>query len=57
MLARSLDRDAELPSLIDRIVVLGGSWHEAGNASAVAEFHFYCDPPAARQVLHCGAAI
>src|SRR5262249_52189750 len=23
----------------------------------VAEFHFYCDPPAARQVLHCGAPL
>jgi inosine-uridine nucleoside N-ribohydrolase len=57
MLARALDRDPELPILIDRIVCLGGSWHEPGNASAVAEFHFYCDPISARKVLHCGAAI
>jgi inosine-uridine nucleoside N-ribohydrolase len=33
---------------------VGGAWHEPGNASAVAEFHFYCDPSAARQVLHSG---
>jgi inosine-uridine nucleoside N-ribohydrolase len=54
VLARAFDRDPELPHLIQRLVCLGGSWHEAGNASAVAEFHFYCDPPAARQVLRCG---
>ncbi len=57
MLARALDRDPELPRLLDRIVMMGGAWHEPGNASAVAEFHFYCDPPAARQVLQCGLPI
>ena len=36
---------------------VGGAWHEPGNASAVAEFHFYCDPLAARQVLTCGAPV
>ncbi len=57
VLARAIDRDPELPALVKRIIVLGGSWHEPGNASAVAEFHFYCDPPAARQVLKCGAPL
>jgi inosine-uridine nucleoside N-ribohydrolase len=57
VLARAFDRDPELPQLMQRLVCLGGSWHEPGNASAVAEFHFYCDPPAARQVLRCGAPI
>jgi len=56
-LASALDRDAELPSLVDRLVCVGGTWREPGNASAAAEFHFYCDPVAARQVLHCGAPI
>jgi inosine-uridine nucleoside N-ribohydrolase len=56
-LAAALDRDSELPSLVDRLVCVGGTWREAGNASAAAEFHFYCDPVAARQVLHCGAPI
>lgn len=56
-LARAFDRDPELPGLVQRIVCVGGSWHEPGNASAVAEFHFYCDPLAARQVLQCGAPI
>jgi inosine-uridine nucleoside N-ribohydrolase len=56
-LARALDRDSELASLIDRVVCVGGTWREPGNASAAAEFHFYCDPAAAQQVLHCGASV
>jgi inosine-uridine nucleoside N-ribohydrolase len=56
-LAHALDRDPDLPALVERLIVLGGSWHEPGNASAVAEFHFHCDPGAARQVLRCGAPI
>ena len=51
VLARAIDRDPELPLLMRRLICLGGSWHEPGDASAVAEFHFYCDPQAARQVL------
>jgi inosine-uridine nucleoside N-ribohydrolase len=57
VLANALDRDPELPSLVDRFVCMGGTWHEPGNATAVAEFHFGCDPSAARQVLRCGAPI
>jgi inosine-uridine nucleoside N-ribohydrolase len=57
VLARALDRDGELPRLVKRIVVLGGAWHEPGNVSAAAEFHFYCDPAAARQVLRCEAPV
>ena len=57
VLAQALDRDPELPGLVERIVCLGGAWHEPGNASAVAEFHFACDPPSARRVLKCGAPI
>lgn len=55
--ARALDRDSDIASLVERIVFVGGAWHEAGDASAVAEFHFFCDPAAARQVLRCGAPI
>jgi inosine-uridine nucleoside N-ribohydrolase len=57
VVARAFDRDPELPSLVHRIVCVGGAWHEPGNASAVAEFHFYCDPLAARQVLQCKAPL
>jgi len=57
VLARALDRDPELPALVHRVVCMGGAWHEPGNASAVAEFHFYCDPAAARQVLRSGMSL
>jgi inosine-uridine nucleoside N-ribohydrolase len=57
VLGQALDRDPELSALIERIVCLGGAWHEPGNASAVAEFHFACDPASARRVLKCGAPI
>lgn len=56
-LARAIDRDPELPALVQRVVWVGGVWREPGDVSAVAEFHFYCDPAAARQVLHCGAPV
>jgi inosine-uridine nucleoside N-ribohydrolase len=55
--ARVLDRDADVATMVERLIIVGGSWHEPGDASAVAEFHFFCDPPAARQVLRCGAPI
>ena len=55
--ARAVDRDPELPSLIERLVCVAGSWQDLGDASVVAEFHCYCDPLAARQVLKCGAPL
>jgi inosine-uridine nucleoside N-ribohydrolase len=55
--ARAFDRDPELPGLLHRLVCVGGAWHEPGNASAVAEFHFYCDPLSARQVLKSGVPL
>jgi inosine-uridine nucleoside N-ribohydrolase len=54
VLARAFDRDPELPALVQRVVCVGGAWREPGNASAVAEFHFYCDPLSARQVVRSG---
>src|SRR5262245_29432052 len=57
VVARAFDLHSELPSLVNRLVVLGGSWHEPGNCTAVAEFHFYCDPLAARRVLRCDAPV
>jgi inosine-uridine nucleoside N-ribohydrolase len=57
VLARAFDRDPELPALIDRIVFLGGAWRVPGNATAAAEFHFYCDPEGARQILRAGTPI
>lgn len=56
-LARALDRDPELASLVQRVVCLGGSWQEPGNATAASEFHFHCDPAAARKVLRSGMPV
>ena len=57
VLARTLDRDPELVKLIKRLVVVGGAVTEPGDAMPVSEFHFWCDPAAARQVLRCSAPI
>jgi inosine-uridine nucleoside N-ribohydrolase len=57
VLARAFDRDPDLAGLLERIIVVGGAWREPGDVSAVAEFHFFCDPLAAQQVLHCGAQV
>lgn len=55
--ATALDRDPELAGLVERLIIVGGTWHEAGDITAVAEFHFFCDPLSMRQVLRCGAPI
>jgi len=57
VLARAFDRDPELAGVVQRLVCVGGTWHEPGNASAVAEFHFFCDPTSARQVLRSGVPL
>jgi inosine-uridine nucleoside N-ribohydrolase len=57
VLARALDRDPELATLLERVIVLGGAWREPGDVAAVSEFHFFCDPTAAQQVLNCGASV
>ncbi len=57
VLASALGMCPELPTLVQRLVCLGGTWREPGNAGPVSEFHFYCDPQAAHQVLHCGARL
>jgi inosine-uridine nucleoside N-ribohydrolase len=56
-LARAIDRDPEIPALAQRIICVGGTWREPGNVNVTTEFHFYCDAPAARQVLRSGAQL
>ena len=51
-IARALDRDPEIAALIDKLVLVGGSWKEAGNAGPMAEFHFFLDPAAASRAIH-----
>ena len=57
VMARALDRDPELARLIQRLIIVGGTVTAPGNITPVAEFHFWCDPAAARQVLRCSAPI
>jgi inosine-uridine nucleoside N-ribohydrolase len=57
MFLRALDRDPELSPLVQRIIMVGGAWREPGDVSAVAEMHFFCDPVAARKVLHSGIPV
>lgn len=54
-LARAFARDPELPDLLDRVILAGGADHGPGDATATAEFNFYCDPEAARNVLGISA--
>lgn len=56
-LARAIDLHPELPALVKRLVCVGGTHLEPGNVGPVSETHFYCDPPAARQVIRCGAPL
>lgn len=57
VLARAMDLLPELPTLAQRIVLVGGSLNEPGNAGPVSEFHFYCDPLAAHRVLRSDARL
>ncbi len=57
VLARAFDYNPELPAQVKRVIILGGLVHEPGNAGPTTEFHFACDPVAARQVLRSGANI
>ena len=50
-LATALDRDPTLPAVLDQTVIVGGVWHEPGNAGPVAEFHMHLDPDAAKRVF------
>ena len=54
-LAQAFIRDPELPRLIDRVVIVGGTHREPGNAAPMAEFHFWLDPDSARRVLRSAA--
>ena len=57
VLTRAFDLYAELATMVKRLVCVGGTLREPGNAGPVSEFHFSCDPLAARTVVRCGAPI
>ena len=50
-LARAFQRDQELPQLINRVVIMGGTLDVAGNITPAAEFNIFCDPAAAKLVF------
>ena len=50
-IARAFQRDPELPFLVGRIVMMGGTVTAPGNITAAAEFNIFCDPESARAVF------
>lgn len=52
--ARTFALDPDIVPLVDRLVLVGGAWHEPGNSGPRTEFHFALDPEAARAVFHLG---
>jgi purine nucleosidase len=50
-LSRVLQRDPGIAELVGAVIACGGTVHAAGNASATADFNFFCDPAAARHVV------
>jgi purine nucleosidase len=50
-IARAFIRDPELPTLVGRIVIMGGTVAGPGNITPAAEFNMYCDPVAAQVVF------
>ena len=50
-IARAFIRDPELPALVGRIVIMGGTVAGPGNITPAAEFNMYCDPVSAQAVF------
>ncbi|MEZ6140106.1 MAG: nucleoside hydrolase [Zavarzinella sp.] len=51
VMARALERFPELPNYLAGTVIVGGAVQAPGETNAVADFHFTCDPEAARTVV------
>jgi inosine-uridine nucleoside N-ribohydrolase len=50
-LARAIQRDPAIETMVDRVILVGGSFQGVGNVTPTAEFNFYFDPDSARAVL------
>ena len=50
-IARAFIRDPELPALVGRIIIMGGTIAGPGNITPAAEFNMFCDPASARAVF------
>ena len=55
-LALALRAEPKLPTLLRRLVVMGGSYDHRGNTTAVAEWNISVDPEAAAEVLAAWSA-
>ena len=50
-LATAITLEPELPALIKRVWLMGGTSEGKGNQTPAAEFNFHCDPEAAHMVF------
>jgi purine nucleosidase len=50
-IARAFARDPSLSAIVSQVVIAGGTYTAAGDATPAAEFNIYADPPAARAVF------
>jgi inosine-uridine nucleoside N-ribohydrolase len=50
-IARAFQRDPDQPSMVGRLVMMGGTVAGPGNITPAAEFNIYCDPASARAVF------
>ena len=55
-LAVAVEREPELPRLLRRLVIMGGSYRSPGNTAPTTEWNIHCDPEAAKAVLTAWAA-
>lgn len=53
-IALALRQDPSLPSKVRRLWIMGGANNFVGNITPAAEFNFYVDPEAAKEVLAAG---
>jgi purine nucleosidase len=51
-LANAFRRDPAVVEMLDRVIMVGGSYSGIGNITPMAEFNFFFDPESARHVLH-----
>ena len=51
-LARVIQRDPEISTMVGRIIIMGGTLDGIGNATAAAEFNMFYDPEAAQTVFN-----
>ncbi|CAN5320445.1 nucleoside hydrolase [soil metagenome] len=56
-LATAFARDPELPSLINRVIMVGGAYREPSNAGPMAEFHIWVDPESVRSIVQSGVTL